>query len=279
MPKPTSSSGPLGRDLANLHTIHTSATRPIHTLGGSSWVKEAKHPGPRAQQTKETIMRRTRTILGIAAVGVTALAIAATPAIAANGPGPGPGTGTSTCTGTGTGTGMGMGGRYGQGTPGAGMGRRGNGTGSGTGITAASGTLTSTQRSQLASMAEEEKLAHDLYVALAAKYPDLYQFSRIANAEAQHLAAIQLLMERYDVADPTSGQAPGEFTAEFQGTYDALLAGATTSAKALAAGIAVERADIADLTADLATVTAPDVIQVYTNLRAGSERHLAAFGG
>ena len=52
-----------------------------------------------------------------------------------------------------------------------------------------------------------------------------------------------------------------------------------TSAKALAAGIAVEKADIADLKAAMTGLTAPDVQQVYTNLLRGSERHLVAFGG
>ncbi len=229
-------------------------------------------------------MRTSRTALGILAAGVTALAIAATPAIAATATGMGNnGTGTGTCTATGqpaagqqnANGSRGMGGR-GQGT---GMGM-GNGTRGQGAITAPMGTLTAAQRTELAAMAEEEKVAHDLYVALAAQYPAAPQFANIAKAELQHLTAVRTVMTRYGIADPTAGFADGKFkSAAFQTLYNDLLAGATDTAKALAAGIAVEKADIADLKAAMTGLTAPDVQQVYTNLLRGSERHLVAFGG
>lgn len=207
-------------------------------------------------------MIRTRTIIGLAAAGITALAVAATPALAA----------TATCPPDGYGP-------NGTSQYGNGQGAMGQG-GTGNWIAAPSGTLTASQRTELAAMAEEEKLAHDLYVALAAKFPTAYQFSRIARAETAHLNAVRVLMTRYGITDPTAGRAEGDFaTSTFQAMYDSLLASATTTSSALAAGIAVEKADIADLTAALTTVTAPDVVQVYTNLRTASQRHLAAFGG
>jgi hypothetical protein len=235
-------------------------------------------------------MRTSRTALGILAAGVTAIAIAATPAIAATASGMGNGNGTGTCTATGqpaagqqnmNGT-NGMGNRGPGRGNGQGMGNRGPGLGmAGQGaITAPMGTLTVDQKAELAAMAEEEKVAHDLYVALAEDYPELRQFANIAKAELQHLTAVRTLMDRYGIDDPTAGYADGTFkTKAFQAMYDNLLKGATDSTKALAAGIAVEQADIADLKAATAGVTAPDVLQVYTNLLRGSERHLAAFGG
>lgn len=232
-------------------------------------------------------MRTSRTALGILAAGVTALAIAATPAIAATAAGMGNGSGTGTCTMTGQpaagqqnmngmgNRGPGRGNGQGMGNRGPGMGMAGQGA-----ITAPMGTLTAAQRAELAGMAEEEKVAHDLYVALAAKYPELRQFTNIAKAELQHLTAVRTLMDRYGIADPTTGYPDGKFkTDAFQTMYDYLLAGATTSAKALAAGITVESADIADLKAAISGLTAPDVLQVYGNLLRGSERHLVAFGG
>ena len=54
-------------------------------------------------------------------------------------------------------------------------------------------------------MAEEEKLAHDVYVALAARYPDLMQFARIQRSETMHLTAVRTLLTRYGIADPTTG--------------------------------------------------------------------------
>ena len=142
------------------------------------------------------------------------------------------------------------------------------------------GTLTATEMTTLASMAEEEKLAHDVYLALGAKFPEVWQFGRIVNSETMHQRALRTLMTRYGIADPTAGLAAGQFTSvRFQTMYDDLISTATTSAKALEAGVAVEKADIADLTSALSGLTAPDVSQVYTNLRNASQHHLAAFGG
>lgn len=230
-------------------------------------------------------MRRSHTVAGILAAGFTALAIAATPALAA-GAGPvanpnGPNSsGTCTATGTapsGTGTmGRGQGRGMGQGQ-GMGQGTQGRGMGQGT-VTAPMGTLTAAQQTALAAMAEEEKLAHDLYVALGTRYPSVAQFSRIAASESRHLAAVRTLLTRYGITDPTAGQPAGKFaSSDFQTLYDSLLAGATSSTLALAAGVTVENADIADLKSAMATVTAPDVLQVYTNLLRGSGMHLAAF--
>lgn len=220
-------------------------------------------------------MRRSLAISGILAAGITVLAVSAAPAIAAGGPAAPNGTGTCTSTGTAQGPMNGAGGGRGMQGQGNGRGMQGQGA-----ITATSGTLTTSQRATLVWMAEEEKLAHDVYVALAAKYPATVQFARIANAEAAHLASIQTLLARYGIDDPTTGMAAGEFrTAAFQSLYDDLVARATTTANALAVGVTIEKLDIADLTSAMSGLTAPDVLQVYTNLRNGSERHLAAFGG
>jgi hypothetical protein len=232
-------------------------------------------------------MRRSLAITGVIAAGMTALAVAAVPAFAAGGPNPNTTNGSGTCAITGTApANMGM---NGTGTPGTGQGYgRGRGMAGGMGAgmagqgltTAPSGTLTSDQKSTLAFMVEEEKLAHDVYVALAAKFPADYQFARIANAETMHQTALRTLLTRYGLTDPTAGEAAGEFsTTAFQSLYNDLVASATTAANALDAGISVEQRDIADLTSALTGLTAPDVVQVYTNLRNASQHHLAAFGG
>ena len=233
-------------------------------------------------------MRRNVAIATGIAAGVTALALVATPALAQNGPWSGTRSTTdTTCpmldgTGAATGTGYGMGRGNGNG---AGMGR-GNGMqgGMGTGMvgtaTAATGTLTSSEKTALAGMADEEKLALDLYTALAVRYPNDVQFQRIARAESMHLTAVRTLMARYGVTDPTAGLRAGSFAnAATTSLYTSLLASATSDATALAAGVTVEKADIAALNAAKAGVTAPDVVAVYTNLLTASQRHLAAFGG
>jgi hypothetical protein len=225
-------------------------------------------------------MRRSTALGTGLAAGVAVLALVATPAVA-QGPWSRTST-TATCNGAGTAAGRtpgpadgyGMGRGYGMGN---GM---GNGMGLGTRTPAAQGTLTDAQKRTLAAMAEEEKLAHDLYAALSAKYPDVVQFARIQRSETMHANAVRTLLTRYGITDPTVGVAAGRFTdTRLQGLYDDLLASATTADKALAAGVTIEKTDIADLTTALKGLDAPDVSQVLTTLRAASQQHLSAFGG
>ena len=129
-------------------------------------------------------------------------------------------------------------------------------------------------------MAEEEKMAHDLYVALAAKYPPITNSPISPRRKPSTSRRLGPLLTRYGIADPTAGKAEGSFASErMQTLYKQLLAGATTSQAALAAGVTVEKTDIADLANAKVGVTAPDVNLVYTNLTQGSEHHLKAFGG
>ncbi|GAA3342272.1 hypothetical protein GCM10020358_36630 [Amorphoplanes nipponensis] len=165
------------------------------------------------------------------------------------------------------GNGMGMGGGYGM----------GGGICPGAGVTAPSGTLTDQQKRTLAAMAQEEKLAHDLYVTFAGKY-DAPVFDHIAVAETQHLTTVRTLLTRYGLDDPTAGVAAGRFSdPAVQATYDRLLARGTSRAEALRVGQEVERTDIADLDRALTGLTAPDVTQVYQHLRMASQHHLTAF--
>jgi hypothetical protein len=219
--------------------------------------------------------RRAAVLVAAGALGIGGVAVAA-PALAGMGPFAGqpvaaatPGPGWS---GGGMGSGYGMGG---SGMMGAGA---RDGTCLDPSITAAKGTLTEQQKTTLGAMAQEEKLAHDLYTAFAGKY-DVVVFDRIAASETRHLTAVRTLLARYGVADPTAGKAAGQFSdPTVQATYDKLLAqGGGNQVAALQAGVTVEQTDIADLTAALNGLSAPDVTQVYGQLRAASQHHLAAY--
>ncbi len=188
-------------------------------------------------------------------------------------------TNNGSCDGAGpkAGTGQGQG-------PGSGMGRgrdgrRGPGANAGQGLLSLPmGTLTDEQRSNLAYMAEEEKLARDAYTVFSKKYPKTRLFKVISASEQRHMSAIQTLLGRYGIPDPTTGNAIGEFeSVELQGMYNDLIKAATTRTKALQVGVTIEEDDIAELAKASASAEAPDVSRVYSNLTRGSQNHLAAF--
>ncbi len=215
----------------------------------------------------------------VALASVTSIAAAAGPNSAGQGPGSN-GTGAGTCAGaTCPNFGHAPAVRQGRGQPNRGTtGTTHRGNRGGWGMSAGMGTLTAEQRDVLAYMAEEEKLAHDLYVTLGSIVGGSV-LPRIAESEARHLEAVRNLMVKYGVTDPTVGLGVGAFaTPEFRGLYDGLLAqGRVGLAAAYDVGVIVERDDIAELAKAAEGVTAQNVLRVYANLLAGSERHLAEF--
>ena len=95
--------------------------------------------------------------------------------------------------------------------------------------------LTDSEADGLAFMREEEKLAHDLYVALADQY-GLPVFATIARSESLHMDAMLTLLNVYDLPDPAAGKQAGEFTdAALQALYDDLLTRAQDSSPVIAA--------------------------------------------
>ena len=138
--------------------------------------------------------------------------------------------------------------------------------------------LTDSEADGLAFMREEEKLAHDLYVALADQY-GLPVFANIARSESLHMDAMLTLLNVYDLPDPAAGKQAGEFTdATLQALYDDLLARAQeSSAEALRVAALVEETDILDLQARLAQTDQADITRVYQNLLQASGMHLRSF--
>lgn len=140
----------------------------------------------------------------------------------------------------------------------------------------ASTTLTKAERDGLVYMREEEKLALDVYNALAAKW-GLRQFANIARAEATHTSAVKTLLDRYGISDPAASTKPGVFAnPELQALYTKLVKqGSASATEALKVGALVEEVDIADL--QKRATTTPDLALVYANLEKGSRNHLRAF--
>ena len=133
-------------------------------------------------------------------------------------------------------------------------------------------------------MRQEEKLAHDVYLHFDGLYggtaPGAQIFQRIMLSEQRHTDAVAQLLEAYDVEDTVAGAAPGVFTVpELQDLYDTLITvGETGLTAALDVGVLIERKDMIDIVEAIeVSVDYADIVQVYTNLLAGSENHLAAF--
>lgn len=146
----------------------------------------------------------------------------------------------------------------------------------GASVAAAAGPLDATERATLLSMREEEKLAHDVYVALAAKTGE-QAFLKIAAAEERHGAALERMLTLYGITDTTDGYAVGKFPT-MQKLYDDLVAkGSASRAAAVQVGISIEKMDIADLKAAIAQTDEAQLDRVYGSLLAGSQRHLQAF--
>lgn len=126
-------------------------------------------------------------------------------------------------------------------------------------------------------MREEEKLAHDVYVALSEKW-GLTQFTRIAASEQMHTDAVMTLLDRYGIADPASSEAGLYADPTLQALYNDLIArGSVSAVEALNVGGLIEEVDMADLDTRLAANDQADIAAVYANLRSASENHLRAF--
>ncbi len=147
--------------------------------------------------------------------------------------------------------------------------------------TAEMGTLTPEQEIGLVYMANEEKMAHDVYAAFAEKY-GLRTFERIADSEARHQLAVRTVLERYGIEDTTADLLAGEFSdPAIAELYEKLMEqGLLSLEDALAAAVLIEQTDIADLEQYLTGLEeemAPDVFQLYSQLQTASGYHRAAF--
>jgi len=139
-----------------------------------------------------------------------------------------------------------------------------------------SGVLTSPEEEGLLFMAEEEKLAGDVYSSLNEIW-SLRVFDNIGRAERTHQAAVETLLVRYSLAVPAN--PPGEFSNEtLQSLYNDLVSrGGLSVEEALRAGASIEELDILDLEERMAQTDKEDIQLVYSNLIRGSENHLRAF--
>jgi hypothetical protein len=126
---------------------------------------------------------------------------------------------------------------------------------------------------------EEERMARDLYAAIADLYDGARPFSMITNSEQRHFDAVGTLLARYGLDDPAQGAEAGVFeNATIQALYDNWWAQAQVSLDAAyQVGIELEQRDIADLENMIAADHPSDVDAVFSTLLRGSQHHLAAY--
>lgn len=141
------------------------------------------------------------------------------------------------------------------------------------------GSSISTQEAEgLQLMREEEKLARDVYLAIAEMY-SIRSFSNIAESEQTHMEAVGRLLEQYGIEDPIEQDVQGVFqSAELQSLYDELIDRAEQSAgEAVLIGMMIEDLDIADLSRLIGETEEQDIIFTYEQLLKGSLNHYQAF--
>lgn len=138
--------------------------------------------------------------------------------------------------------------------------------------------LSEAEQAGLIFMREEEKLAHDVYLALYDVW-GIQAFKNISESEATHTEAVRGLLAQYNVIDPVQTNERGVFVnQDIQGLYRALMAqGQTSRADALFVGATIEDLDIKDLQNHLLQTQNPDIQRVYANLMKGSRNHLRSF--
>jgi len=141
-----------------------------------------------------------------------------------------------------------------------------------------SGTLTEYEAAGLLFMREEEKLAHDVYLALYEQW-GIPIFQNIAASELTHTEAVKTLLDKYEIPDPAEVSVLGQFSdQDLQALYGQLVEiGSASLADALMVGTTVEEIDILDLEKYLTQTELTDITQVYENLLAGSRNHLRSF--
>lgn len=137
--------------------------------------------------------------------------------------------------------------------------------------------LVSGEEAGILFMREEEKMAHDVYVAFG-QTTDLAIFDNIASSETNHYNAIGYLISSYKLTDPSTGDEGTFKNPDLAALYEKLVAaGKVSLTEALKTGALIEETDIADLEKLIAATSNSALLQIYGNLLRGSRNHLRAF--
>lgn len=137
--------------------------------------------------------------------------------------------------------------------------------------------ISSTQKSQLLDLYNEEKLAHDIYEQFFLEH-GYTPFEHIMGAEEYHMSRVAEVMTAYKLEVPN--YAPGVFGIQlYQDAYDEWLPkGLGDGQEACMIGAYIEEMDILDLMNTIDNIAEQDdILALYEELKMGSENHLRAF--
>ncbi|MCH7224664.1 DUF2202 domain-containing protein [Haloferula sp. A504] len=130
--------------------------------------------------------------------------------------------------------------------------------------------------SHLVRLYEEEVLAHDLYVALGKKHPDIRPLQNIPHSEARHREVMADILKAEGINIPKPPEGRRFTTRGLDRTYRQWLKeGRRSEVDACRVGVRLEDHDIADLRA--AQKDFPQHKEALANLEAASNNHLRAF--
>jgi hypothetical protein len=123
---------------------------------------------------------------------------------------------------------------------------------------------------------EEEILAHDLYVALGEKFPDVMPLQNIPRSESRHRDALAAVLKAKGIELPKPPEGRRFASDGLDELFAKWLAdGSKSAADACLAGVRLEDHDIADLRQ--ARMDFPKHAEVFAQLEAASGNHLRAF--
>ena len=140
--------------------------------------------------------------------------------------------------------------------------------------------LTGQQRWVLRNIAQDEKLAHDVYARLGRRFSSLVVMRRIARIESEHVAITVRVLRANGYANPVAGYAPGRFPWQrFVLAYGSWMqAGRVSPTAALAVGAHIEEEDIVDVRfARRRSAGSPAMRRTMGILLRGSRNHLRRY--
>lgn len=139
--------------------------------------------------------------------------------------------------------------------------------------------LSASEGEMLSFMREEEKLARDVYLAMAEEW-ETVNFANIAGSEQRHMDTLKKMLDKYRLPDPASSEVGVFNNRDLQAKYIELVdVGLQSYADGLYVGATIEELDMVDIQHALDETTHLDLATAYQNLLEGSKNHLRAYVG